>query len=738
MKKILSIFLISFLILLSKVSHSQTTISANKMNVINTIILRGQAIDTLSTDTTFGANSNDVIPTQKAIKTYIAGQLRYTTYYVYPLFSNPGPSSDTVRGDTSQLNPLALVNQAQLARAIAAGDSIGFNNVGASGINIGYISGSNNIINLGKLVNVYGINWTKNPDSSINAVLDTASLRIWIGTFTSGGGGGGGGKTIYTGDSSLAGNRTITLNSYTLTLSAAIRGRSSVYNMNDSSFRLNQFTTYNTFDSLSAIAGIYVDRISTSSTDTRANDYYVGKKMTSNTAFFGYPEEDLAQGFNLAPSGTRVNSHGTGFGQYIKHNFYATSLFQEQYNVRFVDSLNNTYDAFKINVTPSTNSYMTTILGGFQVLATPTQANQILNVTQNLFHMYGVAPGIALTDTSTTFSQSIGTNGQDLQLIAHRNVSIPSPLNLGTNGNSSTLTGGSNWYFPGGGIYSPISWGTLGAPSSPSPGDMFRIGVNLFDYGMNWSPAITNNDSLGDPSYIWNAAYINYLNISKKANFPAATASLASINIATSGGTNPTTPSSGDLWWNGTNLYFYNGSTNKDLLAGGGMTNPMTTAADMIVGGAAGVPTRLGVGSSPANSVLQLISGTPTWGMAMFSSSYTPTVTLTNAGSGGVYGSFYYQVGTFVHVGIRGYYTPSNNTSQASVQITLPINASNLATTGYVEGTGMGVYGGSSAGQLSQYYLNTISNSSLTFITVGNSVTTGSVVYNIEFTYSTQ
>lgn len=45
--------------------------------------------------------------------------------------------------------------------------------------------------------------------------------------------------------------------------------------------------------------------------------------------------------------------------------------------------------------------------------------------------------------------------------------------------------------------------------------------------------------------------------------------------------------------------------------AGGGMTNPMTTADDLIVGGAAGAPARLAIGS-PAD-VLTVVSGAPTW-----------------------------------------------------------------------------------------------------------------------------
>lgn len=50
----------------------------------------------------------------------------------------------------------------------------------------------------------------------------------------------------------------------------------------------------------------------------------------------------------------------------------------------------------------------------------------------------------------------------------------------------------------------------------------------------------------------------------------AATTTRSSLNIASSAATNVSSPVSGDLWWNGTELFFYNGSTNVNLLAGGG------------------------------------------------------------------------------------------------------------------------------------------------------------------------
>ena len=50
----------------------------------------------------------------------------------------------------------------------------------------------------------------------------------------------------------------------------------------------------------------------------------------------------------------------------------------------------------------------------------------------------------------------------------------------------------------------------------------------------------------------------------------APTTSYASLRLTASAAVDVSAPNSGDMWWNGTNLYFYNGATNKDLLAGGG------------------------------------------------------------------------------------------------------------------------------------------------------------------------
>lgn len=54
--------------------------------------------------------------------------------------------------------------------------------------------------------------------------------------------------------------------------------------------------------------------------------------------------------------------------------------------------------------------------------------------------------------------------------------------------------------------------------------------------------------------------------------------------------------------------------TVADIRAGAGLTNPMTTAGDIITGGASGVPQRLGIGTN--GQTLTVVSGAPAWASA--------------------------------------------------------------------------------------------------------------------------
>ena len=77
----------------------------------------------------------------------------------------------------------------------------------------------------------------------------------------------------------------------------------------------------------------------------------------------------------------------------------------------------------------------------------------------------------------------------------------------------------------------------------------------------------------------------------------------------------PDNPSDGDLW------------VDSDEYAAAGMTNPMTTAGDIIIGGSTGTPTRLGIGTT--GQVLTVVSGVPAWASnSLPTSLVTPKVTL--------------------------------------------------------------------------------------------------------------
>lgn len=80
--------------------------------------------------------------------------------------------------------------------------------------------------------------------------------------------------------------------------------------------------------------------------------------------------------------------------------------------------------------------------------------------------------------------------------------------------------------------------------------------------------AATGNNAL----VIDNPGKVGLNNVSSPTAFlhigPSTTGS-AHLRLETSAGANPSSPNSGDLWWNGTNLNFRTASTTVDLLAGG-------------------------------------------------------------------------------------------------------------------------------------------------------------------------
>ncbi len=157
------------------------------------------------------------------------------------------------------------------------------------------------------------------------------------------------------------------------------------------------------------------------------------------------------------------------------------------------------------------------------------------------------------------------------------------------------------------------------------------------------------------------ASTVTLANVTNALNYDANTLSIDALNnrigIGTSGpvayldikasdtnapslqinsGNAPSAPSNGNLWYDGTHLYFHS-STDHDLLAsGGGMANPMTNMGDIIYGGASGAPARL-TGSTNNGYVLAYNTTTnaPYW-TAMTGGGMAISGAITGATSGSI------------------------------------------------------------------------------------------------------
>jgi hypothetical protein len=118
--------------------------------------------------------------------------------------------------------------------------------------------------------------------------------------------------------------------------------------------------------------------------------------------------------------------------------------------------------------------------------------------------------------------------------------------------------------------------------------------------GTNPAWMLTNNDGVFQqvrqtvPLRIYNAAYTNFVSIEV-----GTLASDVTFRLPTTNGTNGhvlTTNGSGDTSWQAPS---------------GGLTNPMTSVGDLIIGGASGAATRLAAGTN--THVLTLVGGSPAW-----------------------------------------------------------------------------------------------------------------------------
>ena len=93
-----------------------------------------------------------------------------------------------------------------------------------------------------------------------------------------------------------------------------------------------------------------------------------------------------------------------------------------------------------------------------------------------------------------------------------------------------------------------------------------------------------------------------YLSVAK------ATGSKASLNVAPSSAVNPDSPNIGDMWFNGTNLFFRkDGSTSMDLLTSVG-SQWINSGSDIYFG--SGAVGEVGIGTATPGAVLEINGGT--------------------------------------------------------------------------------------------------------------------------------
>jgi hypothetical protein len=160
-----------------------------------------------------------------------------------------------------------------------------------------------------------------------------------------------------------------------------------------------------------------------------------------------------------------------------------------------------------------------------------------------------------------------------------------------------------------------IDWGVL---PSGTPTQVLTVNA---DGSIGWAPApggLTNPMTTAGDTIVGGASGV-------PARVALGTASqVLGVNTGATGveyktitaGTNVTvTPSAGAL----------------TIAASGGLTNPMTTAGDTIVGGSSGVPARLAIGST--NQVLTVVAGAPAWAAAASGSGTVTSVSWTGDGT---------------------------------------------------------------------------------------------------------
>ncbi len=223
-------------------------------------------------------------------------------------------------------------------------------------------------------------------------------------------------------------------------------------------------------------------------------------------------------------------------------------------------SLDFNNDQIFLGVNFNSNGQMTPLV---QFTASPYAMN-----ADNLDGKDWTAPGTIGSLTPNTAAFTTLNSSGNTQLAS----TVGSTLNLGNATGAGTINSGgtSAWTNTAGNL--TISTATSGTLALTSAGALnFSAGaasnvtlaniVNAWNYDSNTLSIDALNNRIG----VGTSTPSAYLDIR------ASDTGAASLQI--NAGTAPTSPNDGDLWYDGSNLYFRNNTTNKNLLASGGADN---------------------------------------------------------------------------------------------------------------------------------------------------------------------
>jgi hypothetical protein len=399
---------------------------------------------------------------------------------------------------------------------------------------------------------------------------------------------------------------------------------------------------------------------------------------------------------------------------------------------------NITVDAFgRITAASSTSVSSVTLTSASTISVAPVSGNDIVNKTyvdtfvQGLLPKASVRLATVLGQTLTPIS-GLGTRIDGVFPVAGDRILVKNQGNLAQNGiyiaavgawsrsadadtwnelisayvfvqegNSNKDTGWLCTANAGGTInVDPVIWQQFTSVAAYSQG----TGINISGTVISLTDTLPNVTTPTAPGTFGGASLIPNITVNAQGRITAIqnttpSIALGSMVIGTlpvaNGGTNLATYITGDILYASSSSVLSRlgiGGSNQVLTMSGGLpswqnaatgfTNPMTTAGDIIIGGALGVAQRLAGGATNEDKVLKIVSGVPAWS----TSTSGPVGTVVSFVIDG-YGGPIVNTGLpvfIVKIPFSGSYT--GLTIQSDLSLVSP-NTITLSVTGFATGT---------------------------------------------------